>query len=86
MDPHVLPIYRTVGNNFLFKQDNAPIPAMWHGTVCKLVIAYPLTSLPDPDPTEHPVIFGIGGGGVYDLYPFPAAILPELDRQVIVQQ
>ena len=65
MDPHVLPIYRTVGNNFLFQQDNAPIPAMWHGTVCKLVISYTLTGHPDPDPTptEHLVIFGIGGGG-----------------------
>ena len=63
MDPHVLPIYRAVGNNFLFQQDNAPIPAIWHGTVCKLVISYPLTGLPDPDPTtiDHPVIFEIGG-------------------------
>ena len=29
--PHVLQIYQTVGNNFLFQQDKASIPAIWQG-------------------------------------------------------
>ena len=40
--PHVLQIYQTDGNNFLFQQDNSSIPAIWQGTVCKLVMSYPL--------------------------------------------
>ena len=42
LHPYVLQIYQTVGNNFLFQQDNASIPAIWQGTVCKLVMSYPL--------------------------------------------
>ena len=42
LHPHVLQIYQTVGNIFYFQQDNASIPAIWQGTVCKLVMSYPL--------------------------------------------
>ena len=42
LHPHVLPLYWTVGTIFLFQQDNAPIPAIWQGTICKLAMAYPL--------------------------------------------
>ena len=42
LHPHVLQIYQTVICNFLFQQDNANIPAIWQGTVCKLVMSYPL--------------------------------------------
>ena len=33
LNQHVLQIYQTVGNNFLFQQDNASIPTIWQGTV-----------------------------------------------------
>ena len=32
---------QSVGNNFLFQQDNVSIPAVWQGTVCRLVMSYP---------------------------------------------
>ena len=53
---HVMPIYQNVWNNFLFKQDNVSIPAMWQVTVWKLAMSYSLTSLPDPTPSliDHP--------------------------------
>ena len=41
LHPHVLQIYQTVGKKVLFQQDNASIPAIWQGAVCKLVISYP---------------------------------------------
>ena len=40
--PTCLQVNQTVGNNFLFQQDNASIPAICQRTVCKLVISYPL--------------------------------------------
>ena len=56
LHPHVLPIIRTVGNILFFQQDNASIPAIWQGNVLKLIMAYPLTGLPRPDPSpiDHP--------------------------------
>ena len=40
LHPHVLHIYQTVGRNI--QQNNASIPAIWKGTVCKLFMASPL--------------------------------------------
>ena len=56
LHPNVLPIYQTVWNNFLFQKDNTGIPAIWQGTVWKLVMPYPLTGLqgPYPSPIDHP--------------------------------
>ena len=48
LHPHVMTIYWTVGNSFLFQQDSSPIPAIWRGIVRKLV----LNGLLDPDPSQ----------------------------------
>ena len=40
--PHVLQIYQTLGSNYFFQQDNVSMPAIWQGTVCKLLMSYPL--------------------------------------------
>ena len=47
---------KTFGNNFLCQQDKDSIPAIWQGTVCRLVMSYPLTGLLGPNPSliGHP--------------------------------
>ena len=56
LQQHVLPIYQTFWNKFLFQEDNAGIPAIWEGTVWKLVMPNPLTGRQGPDPSliDHP--------------------------------
>ena len=77
LHPHVLQIYQTVGNNFLFQQDIATISAIWQGTVCKLVMSYPLDwpsgsrSIFDQPP------LGYSRPADTRLYPFPVATFPE---------
>ena len=79
LHPHVLPIYQILGNNFLFQQDNASIPAIWQGTVCKLVVPYPLDwrsrsrSISD----RHP--WDILGQRVHDRNPFQLLHFPHLN-------
>ena len=67
---HVLPIYQTVGNNFLFQQDNVSVPAIWQGTVCISWSCHtPLTGLLSPNPSriDHP--WDILGRRVHDCFP-----------------
>ena len=72
LHPHALPIYQTVWNNFLFQLDNAPIPAIWQGTVLQAG----QTGLPDPDPSPVDHLWDNRDLLVHGLYPFPAATLP----------
>ena len=85
--PHVLPIYRTVGNTYFFYQDkarphtcNMASSCMQAGHVNTLDLP---SRSPDLSPIEH--LCDIVSRQVRDLYPFPAATLPELDRRLVKQ-
>ena len=85
LHPYVLQIYQTVWNNFLVQQDNASIPAIWQGTVCKLVMSYPLDL-----PSGSRSIFDrppLGYSRPTDIcsYPFPAATFPEFKHYLVEQ-
>ena len=84
MDPHVQPIYRTVGNNFLSSKAMPPylhygkeLFASWsrHTRPDWLFRSRSIFNLPSWDIWD--------GGGVHDLYPFPATTLPELELQLV---
>ena len=81
---HVSPILQTVGKN-IFQQNNAQphtynttrdcLQASHVNTIDWLSISH------DPSPEEH--LWDILGQRVCDLYPFPAATLPELERWLL---
>ena len=79
LHPHYLQIYQTVGNNLLFQQANASIAAIWQGTVCKLIMSYPLTGLLGPDPSliSHP--WDILGQRVHEPIPSQLPHFPNLN-------
>ena len=77
--PTCLQIYQTVGNTFLFQQDNASIPAVWQGTVCELVMSYPLTCVPGPESSLIGHHWDILGQRVHDHIPFQLQHFPNLN-------
>ena len=76
---HVLQIYQTVGNSFLFQQDNASIPTIWQGLFASWSCHTPLTGVPGPDPSPigHPL--DILGQRVHDHTPFQLPHFPKLN-------
>ena len=85
LHPHVLQICQTFGNNFLFQQDNASIPAIWQGTICKLAMSYPLDWLSGSGfiSNQTPMVYSRVVGT--RSYPFSAATFPEFIHYLVEQ-
>ena len=77
--PHVLQIYQTVANNFLFQQDNASVPAIWQGTECNLVMSYPLDWRSRSDPSLIGHFWNILVQRVHDRIPYQLPHFPTLN-------
>ena len=85
--PHVLPSYQTVGNIFSSCKTIPPYLQYDKELFASCSCHTPLTGLSDPGPSPGYSRPGGGGGGgmVYDLNSFPAATLPEWERQLVEQ-
>ena len=80
LHPNVLQIYQTVGSNFFFQQDNVSIPSIWQGTVCKLVMSYPLDWRFGSGSISNWPPMGYSRPVDTWSYPFPAATFPEFEH------
>ena len=82
LHPHVLPIYQTVGIKPSLPV-NAPYLQYGKELFASWLWQTPLTGHPDQSPINH--FLDIRDWCIHDLYPFPAATLPEFECQLVEQ-